>query len=78
VTGQRFIIGILVMGIAVPLTLFFLLDLHALSQLFTIAAVTFVSWGVSDLLATILAKPRLQGKSPGKAIKEDWERRSGE
>lgn len=56
------------MGIAVPLALFLLLGLHSLAQLFTIAVVTFVSWGVSDLLATILAKPRLQGKSPGKAL----------
>lgn len=77
-TGLRFFIGVIVMGIAVPLALFFLLGLHSFSQGFTIAAVTFVSWGVADLLATILAKPRLQGKSPGKAIKEDWDRRTSD
>lgn len=66
------------MGIAIPVTLFLLLDLHSVSQLFTIAAVTFLAWGVADLLATILEKPRLQGRSPGKALKEDWERRSKE
>lgn len=66
------------MGIIVPITLFFLLELHALSGLFTIAAVTFLSWGIADLLATILGRPRLQGRTPGKAIKEDWERRSKE
>ena len=64
------------MGIAVPVTLFFLLDLHESSQLFTIAAVTFLSWGVADLLATILGKPRLQDRSPGKAIREDLVQRS--
>jgi hypothetical protein len=66
------------MGIAIPVTLFFLLGLHTASQLFTIAATTFCAWGVSDLLATILERPRLKGRSPGRAIKEDWERRSKE
>lgn len=66
------------MGIAIPITLFLLLDLHSWSQLFTIAAATFLSWGVADLLATILERPRLQGRSPGKAFKEDWERRAKE
>ncbi|HEY0371965.1 MAG TPA: hypothetical protein VGD79_08180 [Thermoanaerobaculia bacterium] len=75
-SGIRLVIGVIVMGIAIPITLFLLLGLHAPSQLFTIAAVTFLSWGVADLLATILEKPRLQGRSPGKAFKEDWERRS--
>ena len=70
--------GVLVMGIAVPITLFLLLELHSIPALLTIAAVTFFSWGVADLLATILERPRLQGRSPGKAIKEDWERRSKE
>lgn len=69
-------IGVIVMGIAVPVTLFLLLRLSTFSQLFTIAATTFLSWGVADLLATILEKPRLQNRSPGKALKEDWDRRS--
>ena len=66
------------MAVAVPVTLFMLLRLHTLSQLFTIAAVTFVSWGVADLLASILERPRLKGRSPGAALKEDMERRSHE
>jgi hypothetical protein len=78
VSGIRLVIGVIVMGIAIPITLFFLLGLHTFSQLFTIAAATFLSWGVADLLATILERPRLQGRSPGKAFKEDWERRSKE
>ena len=66
------------MGIAIPIALFLLLDLHSFSQLFTIAATTFFAWGIADILATILEKPRLQGRSPGKALKEDLERRSKE
>lgn len=77
-SGLRLLIGVIVMGIAIPLTLFFLLGLHSWAQLFTIAAVTFMSWGVADLLATILERPRLQGRSPGKALREDWDRRSKE
>lgn len=66
------------MGIAVPLILFLLLGLSTLAQLLTIAATTFLSWGVADLLSTILEKPRLSNRSPGRAIREDLERRAKE
>jgi hypothetical protein len=78
VTGIRLVVGIIVMGVGVPVTLFFLLGLNTLSQLLTIVAVTFLSWGVADLISTILEKPRLRDRSPGRAIREDWERRSKE
>ncbi len=77
-SGIRLVVGILVMGIAVPLTLFLLLDLHTLSQLLTIAAVTFLAWGFGDLLSSILERPRLKDRSPGRALREDWERRTKE
>ncbi len=77
-TRVRLVIGIIVMGTAVPVTIFLLLNLSTYSQLLTIAATTFIAWGVADLLATILEKPRLRDRSPGKALKEDWERRSKE
>lgn len=66
------------MGIAVPITLFLLLGLTRPAQFFAVAAVTFCSWGIADVLATILARPRLQNRSPGGAFREDWERRSKE
>jgi len=66
------------MGIAVPVILFVLLELHSITDVLSIAAVTFLAWGVCDVLSTILEKPRLQDRSPGKALKEDWERRSHE
>jgi hypothetical protein len=78
VSGIRLVVGILVMGIAVPVTLFLLLDLHAPSALFTIAAVTFLAWGFGDLVSSILERPRLKERSPGRALREDWERRSKE
>jgi hypothetical protein len=71
-------VGVIVMGIAVPITLFLLLHLHTLGQFFTIAATTMFTWGLADLLSSILERPRLKDRSPGKAIREDWERRSGE
>ncbi len=64
------------MGFAVPITLFLLLGLHSIPDLVTIAAVTFFSWGVADLLGTILQRPRLKDRSPGKALREDWDRRA--
>ena len=77
-SGVRLVVGVIVMGIAIPVTLFFLLRLQTFSQLFTIAATTFLAWGMSDLLSTILERPRLKDRSPGRAIKEDWDRRSKE
>ena len=74
-SGPRLIVGIIVMGIAVPATIFFLLGLHTPSQFLTVAATTFLAWGLADLLASILERPRLQNRSPGMAIKEDLERR---
>jgi hypothetical protein len=66
------------MGIALPAVLFFLLHLQTGSQFFTIAAATFLMWGVADLLASILERPRLQDRTPGRALREDWERRRTE
>lgn len=77
-SGIRLVAGVIVMGVAVPVTLFLLLDLHSISQLLTIAAVTFLAWGFGDLAATILEKPRLKDRSPGRALREDWERRTKE
>ena len=77
-SGIRLVVGIFVMGIAVPLTLFFLLHLTTVSQLLTVATVTFLTWGIADLLSGILEKPRLKDRSPAKAIREDLERRQQE
>lgn len=60
-----------------PITLFMLLHL-TISELLTVLATTFLAWGVADLLSTILEKPRLRDRSPGKALREDLERRSKE
>lgn len=68
--------GLIVMGVIVPITLFFLLRLRTPSQFFTVAATTFLSWGVAELLAAILEKPRLRDRSPGGAIGEEFDRRS--
>jgi len=78
VSGRRLIIGIVLMGIILPIVIFVLLGLTTISQFLTIAACTFLAWGVGDFLALILERPRLQGRTPGAALREDWERRSGE
>jgi hypothetical protein len=74
-SGPRLTVGIIVMGIAVPATIFFLLGLHTASQFFSVAATTFLAWGLADLLASLLERPRLENRSPRMAIKEDLERR---
>jgi len=63
------------MGLAVPAALYFLLGLQSVSQFFTVAAAAFFAWGVADLLASILERPRLSDRTPRQAIREDWERR---
>ena len=68
----------IVTGIGVPITLFLLLGLTTFSNLLTIAAVSFISWGVADLLASILERPRLKDRTPGAALREDLERRGKE
>ena len=70
-------VGIIVMGIFVPVALFFLLGLHSWQQLLTMSAAIFLTWGVADLLASILERPRLQKRSPQDAIREEMERRQG-
>jgi hypothetical protein len=76
-SGVRLLIGGVIMGVIVPITLFLLLRL-TVSELFTVFATTFLAWGVADLLSTILERPRLRDRSPGKALREDLDRRAKE
>ena len=77
-SGVRLFIGAVIMGVIVPVALFFLLRLQTMAQFFTVFATTFLAWGVADLWSTVLEKPRLKDRSPGQAFREDWERRSKE
>ncbi len=77
-SGKRLLVGAIVMGVLVPLALFFLLGLQSFGQLFAIAGATFTAWGVADLFASILERPRLKDRSPRQAFREDWERRQKE
>ncbi len=79
-SGKRLLIGVIVMGVLVPLTLFFLLDMtsSALGRLLAIAATCFTAWGIADLFASVIEKPRLRDRSPGHALREDLERRQSE
>jgi hypothetical protein len=76
VSGKRLLIGAIVMGVLLPGTLFYLLALQTLSQFLTVASATFLAWGVSDLLANVMSRPRLQGKSAGQALRDDIQRRA--
>ena len=75
-SGRRLIIGIILMGIILPTVIFLLLGLHTASQFLTIAASTFLAWGVGDLLAMILEKPRLKGRTAGAALRDATSSRS--
>ena len=77
-SGKRLLVGVIVMGVLVPLTIFYLLHLETIGQLFAVAATTFTAWGTADLFARILERPRLKDRSPGHAFREDLERRRNE
>ena len=64
--------GAVVMGLALPTALFYLLDLHTVSQWVTLAASIFLTWGVTDLLSSLLSRPRLANRTPQQAL-HDWE-----
>ena len=66
------------MGILLPIALCLLLTPPLRTHFAIIAPATFLTWGVADLLATILERPRLQNRSATKAIGEEWDRRSHE
>ncbi len=71
-SGLRLIIGAIVMGAIVPMTLFYLLPLASLSQLFTLSVVCFFAWCIADFSASVLSRPRLHNRSPQSALR-DWE-----
>jgi hypothetical protein len=77
-SGVRLVIGVIIMGIILPVVLFFLLGLSTLSQLLTAAAASLLAWGAGDLLAGIMERPRLRGRSAREAIRDDLERRHAE
>ena len=77
-SGVRLVVGVIVMGVAVPITLFLLLGLQYPSHLLIIATTTLLTWGVADFLARILERPRLKDRSPGHAFREGLERRAKE
>lgn len=68
--GIRLFIGLLVMGIVVPAILFFLLELGSVGAFFTMSATCFLAWGLADLGARILERPRLENRTPGRALRE--------
>jgi hypothetical protein len=76
VSRIRLLVGVVVMGVLLPVALFLLLGLSTPSQLFTLAASTLLTWGMVDLLAGILERPRLKDRTPQEALKQDWKGRS--
>jgi hypothetical protein len=60
------------MGGIVPPILFFFLSLNSPNAWFIIAVTTFIGWCVAELVENILARPRLENRSPRQAIR-DWD-----
>ena len=71
--GPRLAVGIVVMGIVVPLSLWILLHLQSIGSVLIVAATCICGWAVAEVMASILERPRLKGSSPAAAIRE-WEK----
>lgn len=76
-TGRRLVIGLVTMGIAVPLVILYFLEQVSASGWLAIAATSFIGWCLAELLSNILARPRLENRSPASAIRE-WDPGSSE
>lgn len=61
------------MGVVLPLVLFRLLHLSSTGDLAIIAVTLFFGWAIVDVLASILARPRLTDRHAADALQE-WER----
>lgn len=74
-TGKRLYVGIAVMGAAVPIVLFMLLQLTELVDLLAISVTCMLGWAVAHLAGDILARRRLDGRNnPVNALRQ-WEQR---
>ncbi len=71
-TGKRLVVGAVAMGVIVPSILFFLLPLQSPRQILVVSVTCFLTWGVADLVALILSRPRLENRSPSDALRS-WE-----
>lgn len=71
-TGARLIIGLVTMGIAVPLVTLFFIQTYSLGAWLAVAIPSFFGWCIAEFMANVLARPRLDDCSPGKAIR-DWQ-----
>lgn len=65
------------MGVIVPVLLFVLLDLEGPGALGVLAVTCFAGWGVTDVVATVLARERIAGRS-ARGVVDNWEKRRAE
>ena len=65
------------MGVLLPLVLFRLLHLSTGKELAIIAVTLFFGWAIVDVLASLLARPRLTDRHPADAL-EEWDRQRGD
>jgi hypothetical protein len=72
-SGARLFAGVIGMGLFLPLVLFRLLHLASMKDLVIIAVTLFFGWAIVDVLASILARPRLKDRHPTDALQE-WDR----
>ena len=64
------------MGLFVPAILGFLLELRDLSNYLTIAATCFFAWGLADLAANIIVRPRIAKRTASEVVRA-WEESRG-
>lgn len=71
-TGRRLAIGLATMGVVVPFVVLYLLRTLTPGAWLSVAAPCFFGWCIAEILSNILARPRLENRSPVAAIR-DWD-----
>lgn len=70
--GSRLIVGLFAMGVLIPAVIFYLLELTTIRQFGAIAIPSFFGWCIAEFVANVLARPRLENRSPSAALRE-WD-----
>lgn len=69
---MRLLVGLIAMGGVVPLVVLYLLSAFSPGAWLSVAAPCFFGWCIAELVTNILARPRLENRSPGDALRA-WE-----
>jgi hypothetical protein len=69
-SGRRLWIGLVAMGIIVPLVIGYIIKLDTFGEYFAVAIPSFFGWCIVDFIANVMSRPRLENRTARGAIRE--------